>query len=195
MTRGNSTSEGAPPANHVAKNLIRILIGLAVILAGLAVVISRKPSHFEVTRSMVMPVPADKVFPLVNDLHRWEGWSPWVKMDPDSKATYEGPASGIGASMSWVGKKTGEGRMTVTDSRPNELVLFKLEFFKPFKASNTAQFTFKPEGAGTLVSWSMSGESNFLAKAMSLVMDCEKMLAPMFDQGLASMKQLAVSAR
>ncbi len=96
-------------------------------------------------RSAVLPVSPEKVFPLINDLRLWEGWSPWAKLDPEQKLTYSGPASGIGASVAWEGNsKVGAGRMTILESRPNELVRIKLEFFKPFKGLSTADFSLTP---------------------------------------------------
>ncbi len=84
--------------------------------------------------------------------------------------------------------------MTIAESRPNELIRINLEFLKPFKASNTAEFTFKPEGNQTVVTWSMSGKNNFMSKAVGLFMDCEKMVGGQFEQGLATMKSVAETA-
>ena len=92
------------------------------------------------------------VFENINDLHKWEAWSPWAKMDPNAKNMFSGPPEGKGASMAWAGNnKVGEGRMTIADSRPNEAIRMNLEFLKPFKANNVAEFTFKPEGDQTVV--------------------------------------------
>ena len=55
--------------------------------------------------------------------------------------------------------------MTITESRPNELVKLKLDFLKPMKGTNTGEFVFRPEGNQTAVTWSMSGKKNFVAKA------------------------------
>jgi hypothetical protein len=78
--------------------------------------------------------------------------------------------------------------MTIMESRPNELVRVKLEFFKPFAATNTAEFTFKPEGNQTVVTWAMFGDKNFMAKAVHLFMNMDKMIGGQFDKGLADMK-------
>ena len=73
-------------------------------------------------------------------------------------------AAGAGAAYSWIGNKdVGEGRMTITDSRPTELVRFKLEFFKPMAGTSDAEFTFKPQGNQTEVTWTMTGRNNFIA--------------------------------
>jgi len=171
--------------------IIKILIGLAVLIALLVIIISTRPADFSVTRSAVIPAPPATVFAQVNDLHKWEGWSPWAKLDPNSKSTFKGPAAGTGSSMAWAGNnEVGEGKMTITESQPNERVGLQLEFIKPFQATNAVEFTFKPEDGGTLVTWSMNGKNNFMSKAVGLVMDCEKMCGDQFEQGFANMKKV-----
>jgi len=78
--------------------------------------------------------------------------------------------------------------MTITESRPGELVRIKLEFFKPFAAVNTAEFSFKPSGDDTAVTWTMTGQNNFLARALCLFVNMDKMVGGQFEQGLAQMK-------
>jgi hypothetical protein len=113
-------------------------------------------------------------------------------MDPDAKNTYEGPAAGTGAAMAWVGnKKVGEGRMTIVESTPDGLIRFRLEFFKPWQATNTAEFTFKPGAGGTVVSWTMLGKNNFMSKAFGLFMNIDKMMGSCFEKGLVQMKSVA----
>jgi carbon monoxide dehydrogenase subunit G len=175
--------------------LVKILIGLVIVIVIFVVVVSLRPSEFRVARSATISAPPAAVFEQVNDLQKWKVWSPWEKMDPAMKQIYEGPQSGTGASSSWVGNnQVGEGKMTITDSRPNESVKFKLEFLKPFAATNTAEFTFKPEGEQTVVTWSMTGRNNFMFKAVGLFMDCDKMVGGNFEQGLASMKSAVEGA-
>lgn len=157
----------------------------------LVVIVALQPSDFRVTRSTTISAPPPAVFAQVNDFHKWQAWNPWGKIDPAMKQTYEGAPAGTGAIYTWSGNnEVGEGRMTITDSRPNELIRVKLEFFKPFAGTNTADFTFKPEGNQTLVTWSMFGEKNFMAKAIHLVMNMDKMIGGQFEKGLADMKSV-----
>lgn len=166
-----------------------VILGL---LAVLAVFIQTRPGEFSVSRSASIGAPSAKVFGNVNELQKWEAWSPWAKLDPDCKTTFDGPAAGTGAVMRWDGNnKVGKGSMTITDSKASELVRFRLDFLKPFKGTNTAEFTFRPEGNGTNVRWSMKGTNNFVGKAMSLVMNCEKMVGPQFEKGLAQLKTVS----
>jgi hypothetical protein len=171
---------------------IKILIVLAVAFIGLLVFAAMRPSEFRVVRSALVGAPPDAVFPHVNDLHHWEAWSPWAKLDPAAKTTYGGPAAGVGAAFSWAGNHNiGEGRMTITESQPNDLVRFRLDFLKPFKGTNSAEFTFHPEGGQTRVTWTMSGHYSFVPKLMGLFINCDKMVGDQFETGLADLNKVA----
>ena len=175
--------------------LWKILIALVVIVVGLVTVIALQPARYRVSRSTTIAAPAPVVFGQVNDFHRWTAWSPWEKIDPAMKRTYEGPPAGVGASYAWAGKgEVGEGRMTIVESRPSDLIQVKLEFVKPFAGTSVAEFSFKPEGDRTLVTWSMTGDKNFIAKAIHLVMSMDRMIGDQFDKGLAAMKTVAEAA-
>ncbi|AMK78425.1 MULTISPECIES: SRPBCC family protein [Methylomonas] len=172
-----------------------ILIVLVVAVLIVLLLASKQPETFQVTRSASMAVPPETVFVQINDLQKWEAWSPWAKLDPNAKNSFSGPQAGVGASMSWAGNnKVGEGSMTIIESRPHDLIRFKLDFLKPFKASNTAEFTFKSEGNNTVVVWSMYGKNNFIGKIMSLIMNCDKMVGGQFEQGLSAMKAIVEAA-
>jgi ribosome-associated toxin RatA of RatAB toxin-antitoxin module len=174
--------------------LIYILISLAVIVAGFIIVVAMQPANFCITRSATIPAPAEALFEEVNDFHKWQAWSPWAQMDPTAKNTYEGAPSGVGAGFKWEGNnQVGQGGMTILESRPDQLIRIKLEFVKPFKATHTAEFIFKPSGDQTVVSWSMTGKNNFMSKAFVLIMNCDKMIGCQFEKGLANLKSVVAS--
>jgi hypothetical protein len=172
------------------------LVAVVVVVLGVA---ATRPDTFTITRSTTMAAPPSVAFGLVNDFHRWAGWSPWDKLDPSMKRTFEGPTAGVGAKYAWVGNKdVGEGRMTIVGARADQQVDIKLEFLKPFAAENRTVFDFEPAGTAaapapptTKVSWTMSGTNDLMGKLFSLVMDMEKMVGPDFEKGLAGMKELA----
>lgn len=172
-----------------------ILLAIGAIIVVLAVFVALQPAEFRITREATIAAPPATVLAQVNDFHNWDAWSPWAKLDPAMKQTYDGATPGTGAIYKWSGNnKAGEGRMTLTESRPAELVRIKLDFIKPFAATNTAEFTFKPDGDRTAVTWSMSGRKNFKFKAVHLIMNMDKMLGGEFDKGLAQMKSVAEAA-
>jgi len=171
--------------------LKKILIAVAAIVVVFVAVVAMQPSEFRVVRSATMSTPAPAVFAQVNDFHNWEAWSPWAKLDPAAKNSFEGPSAGTGAIFRWAGNnQVGEGSMTITESRPSDLIRIKLEFLKPFAATNTAEFTFKSDGDQTAVTWGMAGKNNFISKAICLFMNMDKMVGGKFEEGLAAMKSI-----
>jgi len=169
-----------------------LYIALGVIAAAIVlflIVVAMQPSEFAVSRSTTISATPSAVFGHVNDFHKWEAWNPWGKIDPAMKKTYEGQPSGTGASYTWVGNgHVGEGRMTITDSQPHELIRIRLEFKKPFAGTNIAEFTFQPQGRETTVTWSMSGNKVFATKAIGMFMSMDRMIGGQFEKGLADMK-------
>jgi hypothetical protein len=173
----------------ITKIILGTVAVLAILILGFVIIVSLQPSDFRISRSAKMKAPPSAVFAELNNFHRWDAWSPWAQLDPNAKATFDGSTSGTGATFTWSGNdKVGAGRQTIVESRPDELVRIKLEFERPMKATSTAEFTLKPEGDQTLVTWSMFGTNNFMGKAVSLFMDCDKMVGSEFEKGLANMK-------
>jgi uncharacterized protein YndB with AHSA1/START domain len=172
--------------------VLKILIGVAIIAVILVIVIATRPAAFHIERSTTIGAPAKRVFAQVNDFHAWRAWSPWEGMDPDLKRTYDGPTSGNGAVYSWSGNnKVGAGSMTIQQSESPSRIVIALAFLRPFKAHNTATFTFVPEDGGTRVTWAMDGRNTFVTKAFHMVMDIDKLVGKDFERGLAAMKTKA----
>jgi uncharacterized protein YndB with AHSA1/START domain len=175
--------------------LVKVLVAVALVVVVFAAVVAVQPSEFRVARSATIAAPAPAVFAQVNDFRQWPAWSPYDKLDPAMKKTYDGPASGTGASYAWAGNSNaGVGRATITESRPNELVRIKLDFEQPFAGTALAEFRFKPEGDRTVVEWSLAGTNNFVAKAVHLFMNMDKMVGGQFEDGLAQLKSVAEKA-
>jgi hypothetical protein len=167
---------------------IKILAGVVLVIVLFIVVVALQPSSFHIARSASIAAPRQVAFEQVNVIRNWEPWNPWLKLDPNVKTTYEGPAEGKGAISRWVGdKNVGEGSMTIIESRPDELVRLRLDFLKPYESTCTAEFAFQPEGDHTMVTWSMDGEKNFVTKMIGLFMGMDKMIGEQFAKGLTDM--------
>jgi carbon monoxide dehydrogenase subunit G len=169
-----------------------ILIVVVVLIAAVLVYAATMPDSFSVQRTASIKAPPEKIFPLINDLHRWGSWSPWEKMDPEMKRTYSGSAAGKGAAYAWQGNsKVGEGRMEIADTSPPSKVTIKLDFLKPFEAHNTAEFTLEPKGDSTNVTWTMYGPSAYIHKVIGVFVSMDKMIGKDFETGLANLKSAA----
>jgi hypothetical protein len=175
--------------------LIPILVGLAIFIVVFLIVASRQPDDLRVERSITISAPAALAFAEINDLRQWQQVSPYAKDDPAAKYTFSGPSSGVGSSLEWAGNaRIGTGRMTIAESRPDELVRINFEFFKPWYCTNTTDFIFRQAGTGTEVTWAMSMKNNFIAKASGLVMNMDKLMGESFEAGLVNLKNLAEAA-
>jgi uncharacterized protein YndB with AHSA1/START domain len=173
--------------------LKKILLGVVVLLLILVAFAYTRPAAFEVTRSKTMTAPPDVVYAELVDFHRWPRWSPWEKRDPAMTREYSGPTAGRGAVYRWKGNSdVGEGRMTITDIRPAEQIVIQLDFLEPMAATSITEFKLAPSGqGGTYVTWTMSGNHNFVGKAMTIFMSMDKMVGKDFEEGLANMKDIA----
>jgi hypothetical protein len=167
------------------------VIGAVALVVLVALYASFQPDSFFVERAIIISAPPAKIFDLVNDFHDWAKWSPWEKMDPNMKKTFDGPESGEGAVYHWVGnEKVGEGTMTILESKKNDHVKIKVDFLKPYQASNTVTFTFQVGENQTLVTWGMTGKNNFMSKVMQLFTTMDKMVGNDFQNGLEGLKVL-----
>jgi uncharacterized protein YndB with AHSA1/START domain len=175
--------------------LKKILLVVVVVVGLFAAFVATRPSQWRISRSATVPAPAESVYPKVADFHGWDAWSPWAKLDPAMKTDFSGTPGTVGSSYHWKGSdKVGEGRMTVTELVPDRLVRIKLEFIKPWEQVSVTEFSFVTEGAGTKVTWAMSGENDFVGKFFAVFMDMDKMVGPDFEKGLGALKAQAAPA-
>ena len=167
------------------------IVILLAILGILAFALTR-PDTFSVQRTTTIRAPADKVFALINDFHRWGEWSPWEKLDPEMKRTFSGAPAGVGTVYEWTGNsKVGAGRMEILKTAPASKLDIKLDFIKPFEGHNIAEFTLTPKGDETEVLWVMHGPAPFVSKLMGVFVSMDSMIGKDFEAGLANMKAAA----
>jgi carbon monoxide dehydrogenase subunit G len=173
-----------------------IAIVIAVLLAAVLAFATTKPDTFSVQRSTTIKAPPDKIFPFINDFHRWTAWSPWEKMDPAMQRTYSGPPAGQGTAYAWEGNsKVGSGRMQIAESVPSSKVTIQLDFLKPMEGHNIAEFTLVPQGndsnGSTTVTWTMRGPAPYLSKLMQVFVSMDSLVGNDFERGLANLKAAA----
>jgi carbon monoxide dehydrogenase subunit G len=166
-------------------------IVVVVLLAAVLIYAATKPDVFRVQRVANIKAPPEKIFPYINDLHRFGAWSPYEKKDPAMKRAFRGPASGKGAIYEWDGdRKVGQGRMEIADTSPPFKVTIRLDFLKPFEAHNMVEFTLAAKGDYTDVTWAMQGPTPYLAKIMHVFIDMDSMVGKDFEAGLANLKTI-----
>ena len=154
-----------------------------------------RPDSFRVERSPTVAAPAAKLFPLINDLHRFNTWNPYNRKDPAMQGTYSGPAAGPGAVFDFQGnKEVGKGRIGITTSTEPSAVTMQLDMFEPFEVHNIVMFSLVPEGGATRVIWAMHGPSPFIARLMGIFFSMDQMIGKDFEAGLSHLKALAEQA-
>ncbi|MBX7208762.1 MAG: SRPBCC family protein [Verrucomicrobiaceae bacterium] len=174
--------------------LKKILIALAVLIVGVIAAALLKSPDFRVERSITIAAPPEAVFVWFNSHKKFNEFNPWLKMDPEAKVGYAGPETGVGAISTWDGKKTGKGKATTTESKPNELIRLRMDWLEPMEGVSTVDYLFKTEGGKTTVTWAMYGRNeSLLPKVMSLFMNCESMCGPEFEKGLAAVAKLVTT--
>ncbi len=171
----------------------KILLGLAGLIVIILLIAAFKSPDFRVERSLTIAAPPEALFGWFNSPKKFDEFNPWLKIDPSAKTEYTGPEAGVGAVASWVGKETGEGKATIIESKPNELVRLRMDWIAPMEGVSTVDYTFKPEGDKTTVTWAMYGKSNFVGRLFSVFMDCDSMCGPQFEKGLAEVAKMATA--
>ena len=179
----------------MVKNILLTLLGLIVLAAlVIALIASQRPDTFRVSRSASIAAPADKLFPLINNLREFDTWNPYSQKDPQMKSSYSGPAHGAGARSDFESKKAGTGSLEIVQATPPSEVKMRLNMTAPMKADNTVIFTLAPQGNATQATWTMEGPAPFLAKCMGVIFNMDKMVGADFDAGLANLKARAEKA-
>jgi len=162
----------------------------ATVVVFLVYVATRSPDYI-ISREITINAPADKIFPYLNNSKLAEQWGPWREIDPQARMTYSGPDAGVGSRASWDGgKQLGTGSATIVESVPNQRVGIKLEYVKPMNMIQDAEYSIKPSGSQSVVTWKVQGRNTFPGRIMCLFVNMDKMAGGMFEKGLLNLKTL-----
>ena len=168
--------------------MMRLILGLGVLVLILSAVALGLPAHVTAARSIVINAPEYAVFPYVNNLRRYQEWSPWADRDPDIKMTYSGPQEGSGAAVEWESKlpSVGTGSVQITSSTPSSSVDLNADVNG---LEGTSRFVLSPAGAGSKVTWSFSFDtgSSPIKRWKGLMLD--GLIGAEYRKGLEKLKQ------
>lgn len=172
--------------------LKKISLAVLVLLAALLLFAATRPGSFAVQRTASIRAPADKIYPLIQDMHEFNTWNPFNQKDPNAKGSYSGPAAGPGARYAFEGnQEIGKGSLEITVAQAPDRVAMRLQMLEPFAAENDVEFRLRPQGDSTEVTWTMRGASPYLAKLAGLFFDMDQMIGRDFETGLQSLKSKA----
>jgi uncharacterized protein YndB with AHSA1/START domain len=171
--------------------IVALILSVCVVLA----VASTRPDTFHTERTLRIAAPPARLYPLIDDLREMNRWNPFALRDPSAVMSYSGPASGAGAAHQFAGAKSGTGSIEIIEAVAPSTITMRLKMTKPFAADNRVEFTLRPEGTATDVTWAMSGRQPLLAKVMTLFVDCDRMVGREFEAGLGNLKSIAEQGR
>lgn len=174
--------------------LATVTLGFIAVLVVLLAIGATRPRHFHVARRATISAPPTVVYAQLEDIRLWSQWNPFQRSDPTIRVTYSGPRAGVGASYHFKGNRVGEGRMTLTETRPNERVSVQGEFIRPITATHRIDFVLEPDGKATALTWSITGEKPLVARALGLLCNMDEHIGAEFDKGLAHLKFVAESS-
>lgn len=167
-----------------------MLSGAVVAILAIA---ATKSDTFHVRRSISIEADPERIAAQIIDFRKWTSWSPYEKYDPAMKRSFSDPSTGKGALYEWRGNSDiGAGRMEITGVSPS-MISIKLDFLEPMEAHNLVEFTLKPEGKSTKLTWEMHGPLSFIGKVIHVFIDMDRMVGRDFEAGLENLKSIAES--
>ncbi len=176
--------------------IMKIILGISAALFIFFGYVSTRPSKFRYERSGVINAPAAKIFPYLSNFKLGALWSPYEKMDANMKKKFTGTDGAVGSIMEFEGNRdAGSGKLELLKVEPDSLAEIKLTMTKPIYAENFIEYKLTPEPNGTKFTWSMSGDGGFMAKLVSVFINCEKMVGDQFTAGIANLKTVVESQK
>jgi len=166
------------------KIIWRILLGLIVIFLLIALL---APKHHFITRETVINAPKELIYDQINDLKKWDTWSPWEQSDATIKKTYGPETEGKGSYYKWDSKHSGQGKVTITSASADSINT-EVEFVGMGTSKST--YALSTEDKNTKVSWNFSFDTPFPWNAVNWIMMGDKSVGKEFEKGLASLKKV-----
>ena len=171
-----------------------LFFGLTALVALALAVGLFLPNSAHVERSIDTTASAATVYAIVSGYQRFNEWSPWHDLDPKTKYTYSGPASGVGAKMAWTSDNpnVGNGSQEILAVEPDRLVKIRLEFGD--QGPSQATIAIVPQGTGSRITWAFDAnfEGHYFNRYIGLMFD--RLIGRDYEKGLAKLKALAESA-
>lgn len=169
--------------------MIQAALGLLGLAALLLLIGCLLPAHARVERRRLVRATPSALFPLLATLPRWPEWTPWnTNRFPDLTMRFEGPDSGVGATMVASGKSSGDGTVKIIDANPARGLAYTLDF-KHGTQLFTGAIRFTNAADGLLVTWTLDAElgRNPLKRWAGFALD--PLMGGDMEKGLANLQQ------
>jgi effector-binding domain-containing protein len=165
---------------------LKYLLYILLVFVAIGVVLGFVgPKTYSISRDKVIAASAEQIWPYVTSFKKSASWTPWSRMDNTMTAEYSGEDGTVGAKLSWKSKKMGGGEQTITALDPYKSADSDLKFLQPWGEGHaTSYFHLQDTIGGTKVTWGIEGENGFINRAMAALMNMDKMMGPIFMNGL-----------
>lgn len=175
----------------IVKVLLYIVFGSAALFFGFGL-FARK--NYRVERSLEINAPRELVYEYVRYYKNFADWSPWQQLDPDMKATINGPDGEAGATYAWQGNsKAGSGKQTIKSASPDRIEQ-EIAFSEPFESTSPVTMTFEPQGRKTKVTWVMDMHVAFPWNGLAMLTDVDAGVGRDYAVGLGNLKKICEKA-
>lgn len=172
------------------KRLKRVLVWIVVIAFVFIAIAFLLPKNVFVVRSKTIEASPKTVFNQIVDLHQWNKWSTWNRIDPDMKIEYFNNGVGLNAGYQWESenKQVGNGSLKIIEVAKYDSIVVNLNFMQ--KGVARSVFYLKETNNGTLVKWTLQNDlgNNPFSRWMGLLMD--KFVGTDFEEGLMNLNAL-----
>jgi hypothetical protein len=164
-----------------------IVYTILAIIAAVALIALLLPRKVVVTRQAQIDMRPEDIIARVASTEGFQTFNPYCTTDPDLKITPFGPAEGVNSGFRFEGKE-GKGTQTVTEVSATR-VTHLIDLGAMGKPVQTIEA--KPNGAGSLVTWTVTSDMGFnpVFRIFGLFMD--RMLGKTYELGLKNIAALA----
>ncbi len=148
------------------------------------------PGRVIMERSIEIAAPAAKIYAETNDLKHWNDWSPWSKIDPNTKYSFSQPTTtGEGAYFNWSSenRNVGSGQQTILSTKANELIHMRTDMSGMGMSTSDFKLVAK-DSTHTIVSWVFDKDLGLNPMMRLLGLKLGDLVAPDYEKGLANLK-------
>lgn len=166
-----------------------ILVFLILVIVILPIFL---PSTFFLSRSIEIKAPVAQVFSNLTNLNEYVKWNPFSEGDPTNQTNVTG--DGVGSFLTWIGDKTGEGKMTITKIENNKKIDIKMDFYKPMSSEAMVSWILKTQSNSmTEMTWTFNQDLSYFKRYFGIIMPL--FVGKPFNKGLLDFKNLVESAK
>lgn len=142
--------------------VFEILVSLAIVFVLAVLVGVILPSHGHIERSVEVSSPLRQVYDSLNTFRRFPEWSSLRRRDPQTRMTFDGPESGVGAKVNWSSSapQIGDGSLTIESSEPDSEIKMAVDNGWSGK-DKTYTITLTPSSNGKTVKISWAYDADY----------------------------------